>query len=129
PTPTRGRGSGRRREAAARQGDPVLRGHGRPCRRRRSARRGGRGVTLEGVDVSHWQSVYPVKGISFVFVKASEGTAADPKYGVHALRATTAGLHLGAYHFCRNDVDIDAQAAFFVAHGPAAQALALDVEG
>lgn len=83
-----------------------------------------------GADVSHWQQSTPTAGLSFLFVKATEGSGhADPMYATHIGRAIAAGLLPGAYHFARNDADLDAQARWFVRHAVGARALAIDVEG
>ncbi len=58
-----------------------------------------------GIDVSHWQGSinWPkVKkdGVSFVFIKATQGTTwVDPKFRENASGAKAAGLLIGAYHF------------------------------
>lgn len=45
-------------------------------------------------------------GISFAFVKASEGqTFVDPKYQAHVAGARSVGIRTGAYHFARPDTD------------------------
>lgn len=62
--------------------------------------------TVKGVDVSHhntissWSSMAKAEGVSFVFVKATEGaTIQDNKYRTHIRGAKKAGLMVGAYHF------------------------------
>lgn len=82
-----------------------------------------------GADVSHWNSSTPTTGLTFLIVKASEGTAADAMYSTHVGRGLSRGLLIGAYHFCRDDTDIDAQAKFFVQHATGAKALVVDNEG
>ncbi|ANY72105.1 hypothetical protein BBD41_05595 [Paenibacillus ihbetae] len=58
-----------------------------------------------GIDVSRWQGSIDWKqvreaGISFVFIKASQGSALeDPKFVENAQGAKAAGLLIGAYHF------------------------------
>src|SRR4051812_41440578 len=86
-------------------------------------------TSLLGADVSHWQSATPTAGLSFLFVKATEGTGyADPMYATHIGRAVGHGLLPGAYHFARRSADIDLQARWFVRHAAGARALAVDVE-
>jgi len=87
-------------------------------------------VTVLGVDVSHWQTSTPsLTGLGFVIVKASEGTTSDPKYAMHIANVKAAGKLAGAYHFARDDIDLDRQAAWFATHSPGATFLAVDVEG
>jgi GH25 family lysozyme M1 (1,4-beta-N-acetylmuramidase) len=60
-----------------------------------------------GIDVSHWNRVtsWPsvaAAGYSYVFVKATEGTAGrDAAYARYRAGASGAGLRVGAYHFAR----------------------------
>jgi hypothetical protein len=88
-------------------------------------------VSLEGIDVSHWQlQTPPLTGLAFAFAKASEGTTPDAGYSGHLGNFERAGLITGAYCFARDDVSLDGQAAFFVAEaGPTVHLLAVDVEG
>jgi lysozyme len=66
---------------------------------------------LKGIDVSSHQdrvdwSRVKADGISFAYVKASEGTTfADPKYQAHVTGAKAAGIATGAYHFARPDTN------------------------
>ncbi|RCX22618.1 lysozyme [Fontibacillus phaseoli] len=59
----------------------------------------------KGIDVSRWQGSinWPkvkADGISFAFIKATQGTAwVDPQFKVNASGAKAAGLLIGAYHF------------------------------
>lgn len=59
-----------------------------------------------GIDVSHyqgkvdWQAVAK-SGISFVFIKATDGVTHDPLFASHWNGAREAGLKRGAYHFFR----------------------------
>jgi GH25 family lysozyme M1 (1,4-beta-N-acetylmuramidase) len=82
---------------------------------------------LKGVDVSNYQDRVDwgrvrADGVSFAYVKASEGTTfADPKYRAHVTGAKAAGLRTGAYHFARPDTytndparDARAEADFFL---------------
>ena len=58
-----------------------------------------------GVDVSHYQAEIDMnaladQGISFVYVKATEGTGyTDPNFPVNWANAKTSALEAGAYHF------------------------------
>jgi lysozyme len=64
---------------------------------------------IKGIDVSNHQERIDwarakADGISFAYVKASEGTTfADPKYAAHVTGAKAAGIKTGAYHFARPD--------------------------
>ncbi|KAF9269719.1 glycoside hydrolase family 25 protein [Marasmius fiardii PR-910] len=78
----------------------------------------------QGIDVSHFQSSVnwaqvKANGISFAFIKATEGTTfTDPMFSSHYTGATNAGLIRGAYHFAHPDSSSGAtQANFFLAHG------------
>lgn len=88
-------------------------------------------MTAKGVDVSHWQSLgdWSVTGLSFVIVKASEGTWLDPMYAKHVAKGRAAGLVVGAYAFNRDDVDITSQVATFAAASADADLWFIDVEG
>jgi lysozyme len=75
---------------------------------------------MSGIDVSHfqqeidWHQVRRV-GISFAFVKASEGTnISDPMFKQNWKDARLAGVLRGAYHFFRPQLDPAAQANFFL---------------
>ncbi|KIK63286.1 glycoside hydrolase family 25 protein [Collybiopsis luxurians FD-317 M1] len=78
----------------------------------------------QGIDVSHFQgsidwSSVAANGISFVFIKATEGTTfLDPDFSANYEGATNAGLIRGGYHFAHPDISSGAvQANFFLAHG------------
>ncbi|KAG7095334.1 hypothetical protein E1B28_006097 [Marasmius oreades] len=78
----------------------------------------------QGIDVSHFQpnvdwAQVKANGISFAFIKATEGTTfIDPSFSSHYTGATNAGLIRGAYHFGHPDSSSGAtQANFFLAHG------------
>ncbi len=86
---------------------------------------------IKGIDVSNHQdrvdwSRVKADGISFAYVKASEGTTfADPKYQAHVTGATAAGIATGAYHFARPDTntadvrkDARAEADWFLSLAP-----------
>jgi hypothetical protein len=85
----------------------------------------------KGVDVSHWQSLsdWSPTGLSFVIVKASEGTVKDPMYDKHVAKGRAAGLVVGAYAFNRDDVNMDAQVATFAEVSAGADLFFIDVEG
>lgn len=77
-------------------------------------------MILEGVDVSHsngnvdWTRVRAA-GISFAFVKATEGmTFVDSKCATNVAGCRAVGIVPGLYHFYHHDVDPEAQAAHFL---------------
>lgn len=76
---------------------------------------------LEGIDVSRWQGAIDwarvaAAGIRFAFIKASEGSGwRDPRYAANAAGAAAAGVLFGPYHYAKNGIDPDAQAAHFAA--------------
>ena len=86
---------------------------------------------LRGIDVSAYQSSsYATSGLSFVFVKATEGRSyVNPKLGAQTRHARDAGLVVGFYHFLWPG-NLTAQAEYFVAHAPerAGDILAVDWE-
>jgi lysozyme len=61
--------------------------------------------TIKGIDVSHYQGVIDFEkvkasGMSFVFAKASQGTAyVDNMFNTNYEKAKKAGLKFGAYHY------------------------------
>lgn len=74
-----------------------------------------------GIDVSHhngkidWAKV-KAAGISFVFLKATEGaTYKDPTYDDNYAQAKAHGIAVGAYHFFRPGVSTKSQVDNFVA--------------
>ncbi|KAJ4467246.1 glycoside hydrolase family 25 protein [Lentinula aciculospora] len=78
----------------------------------------------QGIDVSHFQGTIDwtsvaANGISFVFIKATEGTTfLDPDFSDNYIGATDAGLIRGGYHFAHPDSSSGAtQADYFLAHG------------
>ncbi|KAJ3751411.1 glycoside hydrolase family 25 protein [Lentinula detonsa] len=78
----------------------------------------------KGVDVSHFQGAIDwtsvaANGISFVFIKATEGTTfLDPDFSSNYVGATNVGLTRGGYHFAHPDSSSGAtQADYFLAHG------------
>ncbi|MEU3861448.1 glycoside hydrolase family 25 protein [Streptomyces sp. NPDC028722] len=74
---------------------------------------------LHGIDVSAYQSSsYATDGLSFVFVKATEGRSyASPRLAAQTKRARDAGLVVGFYHFLWPG-DLTAQADYFLRHAP-----------
>ncbi|MDX3549920.1 glycoside hydrolase family 25 protein [Streptomyces europaeiscabiei] len=86
---------------------------------------------LRGIDVSsHQSSSYDTDGLSFVFVKATEGrTYTNPKLVAQTRTARDAGLVVGFYHFLWPG-NLTAQAEYFVAKAPerAGDILAVDWE-
>ncbi|MDF3302422.1 glycoside hydrolase family 25 protein [Streptomyces tropicalis] len=86
---------------------------------------------LRGIDVSAFQSSsYGTDGLSFVFIKATEGRSyVNSKLTAQTKRGRDAGLVVGFYHFLWPG-DITAQADYFVAHAPeqAGDILAVDWE-
>ncbi|KAI6126075.1 glycoside hydrolase family 25 protein [Pisolithus croceorrhizus] len=78
----------------------------------------------QGIDVSNYQrnidwTTVANNGISFVYIKATEGTSyISPSFRSQYIGATDAGLIRGGYHFARPDKSDGAtQANFFLAHG------------
>ncbi|MFD9026248.1 glycoside hydrolase family 25 protein [Streptomyces parvulus] len=74
---------------------------------------------LRGIDVSAYQSSsYATDGLSFAFVKATEGrTYVNPKLAAQTTRGRDAGLVVGFYHFLWPG-NLDAQAQYFVSKAP-----------
>ncbi|KAI0075215.1 glycoside hydrolase family 25 protein [Panus rudis PR-1116 ss-1] len=78
----------------------------------------------KGIDVSGYQGTVnfntaKAKGISFVYIKATEGTTyIDASFSPNYVGATKAGLIRGGYHFAHPDRSSGAtQANYFLAHG------------
>ncbi|MFD5232977.1 glycoside hydrolase family 25 protein [Streptomyces qaidamensis] len=86
---------------------------------------------LRGIDVSAYQSSsYGIDGLSFVFVKATEGRSyVNPKLAAQTERARDAGLVVGFYHFLWPG-NLTDQAEYFVSKAPdrAGDILAVDWE-
>lgn len=86
---------------------------------------------LRGIDVSsHQSSSYDTTGLSFVFIKATEGrTYTNPKLAAQTRTAREAGLVVGFYHFLWPG-NPTAQAEYFVGRAPerAGDILAVDWE-
>ncbi|WP_372571904.1 glycoside hydrolase family 25 protein [Ruegeria jejuensis] len=79
---------------------------------------------VHGIDVSRWQggidwTAAKASGISFVFIKATEGgDLVDPSFEDHRRGVRRAGVPYGAYHyfyFCRPAVE---QARWFIKNVP-----------
>lgn len=76
-------------------------------------------AAIEGIDVSHHQTdvdwcAVAADGFDFAFVKATEADAhVDTRFCDNWPEAREAGLHRGAYHFFRADVDARAQFEHF----------------
>ncbi|KAI6013974.1 glycoside hydrolase family 25 protein [Pisolithus microcarpus] len=78
----------------------------------------------QGIDVSDYQpdidwTTVVDNGISFVYIKATEGTSyISPTFSSQYTGATDAGLIHGGYHFAHPDEsDGETQANYFLAHG------------
>ena len=76
----------------------------------------------EGIDVSRyqgvidWMRVGTEANVSFVYIKATEGSSlVDPTYAYNLANARQAGLSVGSYHFYRPKVSVDEQVDKFVA--------------
>jgi len=86
---------------------------------------------LRGIDVSAYQSSsYGTDGLSFVFVKATEGRSyVNPKLSAQTKHGRDAGLVVGYYHFLWPG-NLTAQADYFLKHAPekAGDILAVDWE-
>lgn len=74
-------------------------------------------MTVNGIDVASYQpTAYDTAGLSFVFVKATEGTGyANPNHTGQVATARAHGLVTGHYHFVRPG-DTAAQVAYFLAN-------------
>jgi GH25 family lysozyme M1 (1,4-beta-N-acetylmuramidase) len=86
---------------------------------------------LRGIDVSAYQSSsYGTDGLSFVFIKATEGRSyVNPRLTAQTKHGRDASLVVGFYHFLWPG-HLEAQAAYFVKHAPekAGDVLAVDWE-
>jgi hypothetical protein len=87
---------------------------------------------ITGVDVSSYQSAstYPIAGMSFAIVKATESTTYEnPKYAAQIAHARTNGLVVGHYHFATGTTS-SAQVAYFASKADvrAGEIIALDWE-
>ncbi|KUN35265.1 muramidase [Streptomyces longwoodensis] len=74
---------------------------------------------LRGIDVSAYQSAsYATDGLSFVFVKATEGRSyTNPRLAAQVKRGRDAGLVVGFYHFLWPG-NLTAQAEYFLSKAP-----------
>ncbi|MFF9819661.1 glycoside hydrolase family 25 protein [Streptomyces sp. NPDC014006] len=86
---------------------------------------------LRGIDVSAYQSSsYGTDGLSFVFIKATEGRSyVNPKLAAQTKHGRDAGLVVGFYHFLWPG-NLTAQAEYFLSKTPerAGDILAVDWE-
>ncbi|MFI1682121.1 MULTISPECIES: glycoside hydrolase family 25 protein [unclassified Streptomyces] len=85
---------------------------------------------IRGIDVSSHQTTFDTDGLSFVFIKATEGRSyTNPKLSAQTKRARDAGCVVGYYHFLWPG-NIKAQAEYFVSKAPekAGDLLAADWE-
>jgi lysozyme len=75
---------------------------------------------LEGIDISHWETVtdWPAvkkAGIRFVYLKATQGDRmVDRCFHKYRLACQTVGLTWGAYHFYDYRLPAGSQAAHFI---------------
>ncbi len=74
---------------------------------------------LHGIDVSAYQSSsYATDGLSFVFIKATEGRSyVNPRLAAQTKHGRDAGLVVGFYHFLWPG-NLTAQAEYFLSHAP-----------
>ncbi|MFH8796725.1 glycoside hydrolase family 25 protein [Streptomyces sp. NPDC017941] len=73
---------------------------------------------LRGIDVSSYQSTFDTDGLSFVFIKATEGRSyVNPRLTAQTKLARDGGCVVGYYHFLWPG-NITAQAEYFVAKAP-----------
>jgi len=74
---------------------------------------------LHGIDVSSFQSTaYDTDGLSFVFMKATEGRSyINPRLTAQTKTGRDAGLVVGFYHFLWPG-NLSAQAEYFLQHAP-----------
>ncbi|WP_231156090.1 glycoside hydrolase family 25 protein [Streptomyces sp. CNZ748] len=74
---------------------------------------------LRGIDVSSYQSSsYDTDGLSFVFIKATEGRSyVNPRLSAQTKRGRDAGLVVGFYHFLWPG-NLTEQAEYFVSKAP-----------
>ena len=81
---------------------------------------------VHGIDISVWQGqidwrLAQANGVSFVFMKATEGSDhADPGFAANWRGAAAAGVARGAYHFFYHCSSAALQARWFEAHVPRA---------
>ncbi|MEU6127248.1 glycoside hydrolase family 25 protein [Streptomyces sp. NPDC047123] len=85
---------------------------------------------IRGIDVSSHQSSFDTDGLSFVFIKATEGRSyTNPKLAAQTKLSRDGGCVTGFYHFLWPG-NIAAQAAYFLSKAPekAGDLLAVDWE-
>lgn len=72
-------------------------------------------MSIQGIDVASYQSeTFNTDGLSFVFIKATEGTSyVNPKQEEQAAHGRAAGCVIGFYHFLHPG-SVQAQAEYFV---------------
>lgn len=74
-------------------------------------------MTVQGVDLSHFNAVPDLTGVGFVALKATQGTSfVDSTYASRAPEMRSLGKVLIPYHFGTMSVDPKAQAAWFAQH-------------
>lgn len=86
---------------------------------------------LRGIDISKWQPTTPsLTGLSFVIVKASQGTTIDPMFTTHYANCRKAGVVTMAYHWGTDAavLPLADQVAAFLSIGDEADFLWLDQE-
>lgn len=88
-----------------------------------------------GLDISHHQDLAldlaraKREGISFVFIKATEGnTFLDSEFAANLAEARRAGLQVAAYHYVRASAGAALQVAWISRHVPKDVPVILDVE-
>lgn len=86
---------------------------------------------IHGIDVSGYQSSnYDIRGQSFVFVKATEGSSyVNPKYHDQLAHGRSNGLVIGHYHF-EHHGSVASQVEYFIEHADVkkGEIIALDWE-
>lgn len=92
-------------------------------------------MTVFGLDISHHQDLgldlarCKREGISFVFLKATEGnTFLDSEFAANLAEARRAGLLVAAYHYVRASAGASLQVAWISQHVPKNVPIILDVE-
>jgi hypothetical protein len=88
-------------------------------------------MSIKGIDVASYQSsTFSTTGLSFVMVKATEGSGyRNSRHAAQVAHARAEGMVVGHYHFVRPG-SMSAQAAYFLQHAgaKAGDVLALDWE-
>lgn len=89
-------------------------------------------MTIEGYDVSRWQTATPdLTNVGFAIVRACYGSSPDSRYAMHAANIRAAGKVLGAYLFARPSATgdtIEGQVEAFLATAADADLIAIDRE-